>query len=165
MEAFGEDDVEALDEEGEDYPAQEALDEEVDLFRLLDMPVEPQEPVAEGPQTESGLALPDVIPIVEAADMSPAEISEMEIQQRGGDHPYQPVRWSPEMATTTTAFFGHVLQAHMGAPDYSYLQEHGHNCDHPRIFSAVAPHPLQLASLGLGADPSDFGFGLVTAPA
>ena len=159
VEGFEEEDSEASGEEGEAdlyYPEQEIPEEEVDLHRLLDMPVERQARVAEAPQNESGLPLPDVIPIVEAEDMSPAEISEMEIQQRGGDYPYQPVRWSPEMATTTTAFFGHVLQAHMGAPDYSYLQEHGHNCDHPRIFSAVAPHPLQLASLGLGADPSDF---------
>lgn len=161
VEGFEEEDLEAYAEEGEEgedfhYPEQEIPDQQVDLHRLLEMPVERQAPMAEAPRGESGLSLPDVIPIVEAEDISPAEMSEMEIQQRGGDYPYQPVRWSPELTTTTTAYFGHVLQAAMDAPEYSYLQEHGHNCKHPRIFSAVTPHPLQLASLGLGGDPSDF---------
>ncbi|RYP63356.1 hypothetical protein DL770_009414 [Monosporascus sp. CRB-9-2] len=60
--------------------------------------------------------------------------------------PAQNVQWAETLQTSTRAYFGHLLHAHqrdaLPPPLPDLLTAH-----HPRIFSAVTPHPLHLARL------------------
>ncbi|RYP82502.1 hypothetical protein DL769_001608 [Monosporascus sp. CRB-8-3] len=81
---------------------------------------------------------------------------------RPGDHesqeasangipPVQNVQWADTLETSTRAYFGHLLHAHqpdaLPPPLPNLLTTH-----HPRIFSAVTPHPLHLARLEARGD-------------
>ncbi|RYO94409.1 hypothetical protein DL764_007843 [Monosporascus ibericus] len=60
--------------------------------------------------------------------------------------PAQNAQWAETLETSTRAYFGHILHAHqpdaLPPPLPHLLTAH-----HPRIFSAVTPHPLHLARL------------------
>ncbi|KAI0130106.1 mitochondrial inner-membrane-bound regulator-domain-containing protein [Xylariales sp. AK1849] len=65
----------------------------------------------------------------------------------GSRFPYQPVRWSPDLTTTTTTIFGHVLHSHPPHGTPPPLSDLLKATERPRIFSPVVPHPMQLANL------------------
>jgi hypothetical protein len=65
--------------------------------------------------------------------------------------PYQPVRWSSSLRTTTSAVFGHVLTLIKEHTGKSSALSANASLDslamHTRIFSPIIPHPLNLAKL------------------
>ncbi|RYP77779.1 hypothetical protein DL771_000876 [Monosporascus sp. 5C6A] len=77
--------------------------------------------------------------------------SSHESQEASADDtpPAQNVQWAETLETSTRAYFGHLLHAHQPdalpppLPDLLTAR-------HPRIFSAVTPHPLHLARLEAG---------------
>ncbi|KAK8070864.1 hypothetical protein PG997_011067 [Apiospora hydei] len=92
------------------------------------------------------------------ADLEKAKI---EVQTPSERHPHQPVRWSPEVHTATSAVFGHVLLDAMGLPAKALIPEHEQTradlSSYSRIFSPIVPHPMQLAAIHGGNQPDDQG--------
>ncbi|KAK8024018.1 hypothetical protein PG993_012084 [Apiospora rasikravindrae] len=92
------------------------------------------------------------------ADLENANI---EVQTPSERYPFQPVRWSPEVQTTTSAVFGHVLLDAMGLPAKVLIPEHEQTrtdlSSYSRIFSPIVPHPMQLAALHGGQQPDKQG--------
>ncbi|ORY55660.1 mitochondrial inner-membrane-bound regulator-domain-containing protein [Pseudomassariella vexata] len=116
-------------------------------FQELAMPVE--RPIRRGP--EHGNIARDELPIV-----APAEsLDKMMIQTPTSKFPYHPVRWSPELTTSTTAVFGHILHSYnaekddLAPPLPSAILDH---INRPHIFSPTVPHPMQLARLASSPD-------------
>lgn len=89
----------------------------------------------------------DVAKLLQDSNIQALEDAEI---QRKEIFPYHPVRWSPELHTTTSAVFGHVLLDATGAPAKALTPQIGPNEDldkYARIFSPVVPHPMQLITL------------------
>lgn len=85
------------------------------------------------------------------ADLEEAQI---EVQPPPERFPNQPFRWSPEVHTTTSAVFGHILLDAMGLPAKALISEldqtKAYLSHYPHIFSPIVPHPMQLVALHAG---------------
>ncbi|KAK8102875.1 hypothetical protein PG984_016021 [Apiospora sp. TS-2023a] len=101
-----------------------------------------------------------------ATDLDESKIAELkeaeiEVQAPPRRYPHQPVRWSPEVHTATSAVFGHVLLDAMGLPAEALISERDQTrlglSSYPHIFSPIVPHPMQLAALHGGAQPDGRG--------
>lgn len=92
------------------------------------------------------------------ADLKEAQI---EVEEPSKQFPRQPVRWSPEVHTTTSAVFGHILLDAMGLPAKALISERDQTktslSSYPHIFSSIVPHPMQLAALHGGTQPDGQG--------
>ncbi|KAK6856959.1 hypothetical protein PG995_007146 [Apiospora arundinis] len=104
----------------------------------------------DGYATQSSSEVSGIVKFLKESNIAGLKDAEIEIQEPSETFPHQPVRWSPELHTTTTAVFGHVLLDAMGLPAKALIPELAETKslnDYYRIFSPIVPHPMQLATL------------------
>ncbi|KAK9417396.1 hypothetical protein SUNI508_08756 [Seiridium unicorne] len=94
------------------------------------------------------------VPVEQSPDFSSAapQLQNLSVQEISR-FPYQPVRWSSSLGTTTAAIFGHILSAHDEKTAFAGTFSEGVSLKNHN-FSPVIPHPLSLAQLSLSGTKS-----------